>query len=64
MPEEDKFKGKNKDRHLCKKCRYRLESLKCGGVCDYIGKTGHMRGCHVEDCNKFEGRRRRRKNAG
>ena len=32
-------------------------------LCDYIGKTGHMRGCDPRDCEywKEEGERKRRR---
>lgn len=45
----------NKDRHLCKKCKYRGRDQ--GGyytTCDYIEITGHSRGCKVEECDKYE----------
>lgn len=45
----------NKNRHLCKKCKYRGREM--GGyrtTCDYIVIVGHSRGCKVENCNKYE----------
>lgn len=46
----------NLDRHLCKKCKYRGDLLqkKYKNYCDYIFVTNHMRGCNVENCNKYE----------
>jgi hypothetical protein len=42
------------------KCKY---GTRAGGilVCDYIGIEGHSRGCSPEACDKFGGKRRRRK---
>lgn len=28
-------------------------------ICDYIGITGHSRGCPVEDCKKYKRRSKR-----
>lgn len=62
MPEDD-FTGRNKDRHLCRTCRYRYERNKHdGGICDYLEKTGGMRGCSPDDCNVYEPVRRRKGN--
>lgn len=56
-PEEKQtFSGWNKDRHLCKFCKYRAgkqDKLK-GFGCDYIEITGRSRGCGIEDCNVYE----------
>lgn len=43
--------GRNADRHLCRKCKFRNEHF---GICDYIGQTGEARGCKASDCNKYE----------
>lgn len=39
----------------CKNCKYRT-NFSGGNVygCQYILITGHMRGCPVEDCTKYE----------
>lgn len=53
--------GINADRHLCMTCKYRSSRPEVFG-CDYIGITGHRRGCKSEDCMKYEkGRRRKAK---
>lgn len=36
----------------CATCQYR-ETRPGKGGCDYIGKTGHRRGCSVENCDKY-----------
>lgn len=55
--------GHNKDRHLCRTCRFRAgsyQSTKYG--CDYIFIIGHSRGCDAGDCNVYEkGKRMRSK---
>ncbi len=48
---------KNKDRHLCKTCKYRAgkwEHRTVGYRCDYICIVGHSRGCPAENCNRYE----------
>lgn len=35
--------------------RYNAANSAC---CDYIGKTGHSRGCPPEACDKFEQRKK------
>ena len=42
---------------VSKKCVYGYESTHtCRelGLCDYILRTGHMRGCSAKNCTKFE----------
>ena len=36
------------------KCIYRAGQSKEVFMCDYIGKTGHRRGCNPEQCDKFK----------
>ena len=36
----------------CRTCQYRETDSKKGN-CDYIGKTGHRRGCSSTDCDKY-----------
>lgn len=43
--------GKNADRHLCRKCKFRNEHF---GICDYIGYMLKSRGCKAADCDKCE----------
>lgn len=60
-PPVERPKGWNKNKKACKKCKYRgrcpgktdhkRESTQNG--CNFIVLTGHMRGCKVEDCNRF-----------
>lgn len=48
--------GWNVDRKKCKTCRYRQgpwDTRQGRGSCDYLGITGHMRGCTPEDCNRY-----------
>lgn len=49
---EKEAKGRNKDRHLCKTCKYRASGARSG--CDYIIHIGNERGCNPEVCNKYE----------
>lgn len=37
----------------CQTCKYRDKDPKKGN-CDYVGKTGHSRGCSVYNCEKYE----------
>ena len=61
--------GVNADRHLCKRCNYKMTDknlLNAGAHCDYITVVGHSRGCPASECDKFEpakntGRRRKMK---
>lgn len=51
--------GKNADRHLCCKCKFRNEHF---GICDYIGYMLKSRGCKAADCDKYErGKKENRK---
>lgn len=43
--------GKNADRHLCRRCRFRNKHY---GICDYISYMHKSRGCKVADCDKYE----------
>lgn len=49
----------------CKTCvfgQYDVGNFKNGYyVCNYILITGHMRGCPADDCNKYEEKKRRRR---
>ena len=64
-PKEDRIK---RMALVCARCKY---SNRIAGhvqssspeyiICDYILKTGHMRGCSVIDCNKFEPKRKEAK---
>lgn len=46
---------------LCKKTKSCIYGGKMSGIaiCDYIGITGHSRGCPVEDCKKYKRRSKR-----
>lgn len=44
--------GVNADRHLCRSCCYRGKRSLNG--CDFIWVTGKMRGCKVEDCDRYK----------
>lgn len=47
---------------LCKSCKYGLYNGTNGGViCDYIGVTKHSRKCPVGQCDKYEAKRRKKK---
>lgn len=52
LPQEKPVGGANADRHLCRTCCYRGKNYSNG--CDYIWITGKMRGCKVEDCDKYK----------
>mgnify|MGYP007097198147 CR=1 FL=1 len=44
----------------CLKCRYRNKSRSGFLFCDYIGHTGHSRGCKAdENCDKYEPKERK-----
>lgn len=54
----EKAKGRNADRHLCVKCKYRAAVYNKRGAgikCEYVLKSGtrRSRGCAVEDCDKY-----------
>lgn len=48
------------DKKVMEKCKYR-GSLNGEGYffCDYLGITGHRRGCPTECCDKFEKSRKK-----
>jgi hypothetical protein len=47
---------------VCKSCKYGLYNGTNGGViCDYISITNHSRKCPVGQCDKYEAKRRKRK---
>lgn len=51
----------NKKNKLCNTCIYRPSQQDRMGLkmrCDYIGITGHMRGCPVENCTRYKRGRR------
>lgn len=60
-PPVERPKGWNKNKKACKKCKYRgfgagkKERSRTSSLngCNFIVLTGHMRGCKVEDCNRF-----------
>lgn len=57
---EKKPSGK-KTVHLCRTCIYGCGGNESDPKCNYIGITGHMRGCKAENCEKYhKGRRIRR----
>lgn len=42
----------------CAKCKYAAKSGTFA-ICDYLGMTGHLRGCKADaDCNKYEPKKR------
>lgn len=47
---------------LCKSCEYGLYNGTNGGViCDYISITKHSRKCPVGQCDKYQPRKKKRK---
>lgn len=47
---------------VCKSCKYGLYNGTNGGViCDYISITKHSRKCPVGKCDKYQPRKRKRK---
>ena len=45
----------------CAKCKYVNRSGRFA-ICDYLGMTGHLRGCKADaDCDKYEPKKRKRK---
>ena len=47
---------------VCKSCKYGLYNGTNGGVIwDYIGVTKHSRKCPVGQCDKYEAKRRKKK---
>lgn len=49
-----------KDPNVCKKIKTCKYGGKTGGIriCDYLGITGERRGCPVQNCEKYEKKRR------
>lgn len=45
--------GVNADRHLCQTCKYRTFKSTTVRGCSYYVVTDRLRGCDVEDCDKF-----------
>lgn len=41
---------------LCRKCLYATKMLGNNYACGYCLFTGHMRGCEVDNCTKYEKR--------
>ena len=47
---------------VCKSCKYGLYNGTNGGaICDYISITKHSRKCPVGKCDKYEAKKRKRK---
>lgn len=48
----------NKDRHLCKTCKYKAKTVRqgnnLGNGCNYCLITNNIRGCKLEHCTKYE----------
>lgn len=67
LPVEVVKKGWNKDRHGCKTCRFRgrahIYGVSSLGGCDFSCIAGSVRGCKVEDCNRYVKGSRIRANA-
>lgn len=59
LAESPEDRQKRKDT-VCRKCRYSANACESSKntltqvQCDYIMRTGHMRGCSPIDCKRFE----------
>ena len=54
---EEHIEGVICSKEISRKCVYGYESTeRCNslGLCDYILRAGHMRGCSMRNCTKFE----------
>jgi hypothetical protein len=48
----------------CAKCKYVNRSNRFA-ICDYLGMTGHLRGCKADaDCDKYEPRKKKKRLGG
>ena len=54
---EDPYEREKRIKAVCMKCKYRFQgeysTLVRGGVCNYLGITGHKRPCSPIGCTAF-----------